>query len=181
MVLHDLVAQRLEEVRAREVWLHELDDIHALPVAELAAPDCALVLYGTQNQAEHLWPVARGWGFTADHAGGMGQAIEDRQEMGVRHRLLLRSAAEFFLVAERGKPRRLSKSERNLIVAPVRGHSRKPDEMYELCETMWPGPYVELFARVSAQGWLQAGDQLEPEQGEGRCASWRSTRACRAG
>jgi cystathionine beta-synthase len=29
----------------------------------------------------------------------------------------------------------------------VREHSRKPDEIYDQIEALWPGPYLELFAR----------------------------------
>lgn len=46
----------------------------------------------------------------------------------------------------------LARSSRNLIVATVREHSRKPDEIYELVEATWPGPYVELFARYPRSG-----------------------------
>jgi N6-adenosine-specific RNA methylase IME4 len=141
-----------------------LDDIKALPVEELAAPDCALVMYGTQNAAEHMWPVAREWSFTPIALGAWAKQSSTGRKWAFGTGYLLRSAAEFFLVAERGKPARLSKSQRNLIVAPVRGHSRKPDAMYELCESLWPGPYVELFARYRRVGWLQSGDQLESQQ-----------------
>ena len=68
---------------------------------------------------------------------------------------LLRSSAEFFLIGTRGHPRQLSRSARNLIIAPVREHSRKPDAMYVLIEATWPGPYVELFARYPRAGWRQ--------------------------
>jgi N6-adenosine-specific RNA methylase IME4 len=49
---------------------------------------------------------------------------------------------------------------RNLIVAPVREHSRKPDEIYQHIEQLWNGPYVELFARHRREGWQSWGDQL---------------------
>ena len=36
---------------------------------------------------------------------------------------------------------------RELIIAPVREHSRKPDEIYRRVEALSNGPYLELFAR----------------------------------
>ena len=48
----------------------------------------------------------------------------------------------------------------NLIVAPVREHSRKPDEIYDQIEALWPGPYVELFARHQREGWFSWGNEL---------------------
>ena len=49
-------------------------------------------------------------------------------------------------------------------MAPVREHSRKPDEMYELIEATWPGPYVELFARYPRAGWHQWPEIRSPIQ-----------------
>jgi hypothetical protein len=50
---------------------------------------------------------------------------------------------------------------RNLIVAPVREHSRKPDEIYNVVESLWPcGPFVELFARHRRPGWFSWGDGI---------------------
>jgi N6-adenosine-specific RNA methylase IME4 len=138
-----------------------LDHILTMPVAELAAPDCALVLWGTQNQTQHTYTVAEEWGFTPIALGTWAKQSKTGRKWAFDTGYLLRSAAEFYLIAERGKPKRMSKSIRNLIVAPVRGHSRKPDEMYAMCEAMWPGPYVELFARYRREGWRQSGDQLE--------------------
>ncbi len=42
---------------------------------------------------------------------------------------------------------------RELIVAPVREHSRKPAETRTRIAQPVPGPYLELFARSRAEGW----------------------------
>jgi N6-adenosine-specific RNA methylase IME4 len=57
----------------------------------------------------------------------------------------------------------LSHGERNLVVAPVREHSRKPDELYGVMERLYAGPYLELFARHPRAGWTGWGDQLPAE------------------
>ena len=50
---------------------------------------------------------------------------------------------------------------RNLIVAPVREHSRKPAEMHAALEAMFEGPCAELFARGPARpGWDLWGDEV---------------------
>jgi N6-adenosine-specific RNA methylase IME4 len=46
-----------------------------------------------------------------------------------------------------------------LILAPVREHSRKPDEMFARVERYCDGPYVELFARQSRPGWSTWGNE----------------------
>jgi hypothetical protein len=48
---------------------------------------------------------------------------------------------------------------RRLILSPRREHSRKPDEIYERIEELVEGPYIELFARASRDGWESWGDQ----------------------
>ena len=74
---------------------------------------------------------------------------------GTRHNI------EICWLGRRGKPKRLSKGVRELIVAPRREHSRKPDEQYERIEGLCPGPYVELFARQRWPGWYAWGNELE--------------------
>jgi N6-adenosine-specific RNA methylase IME4 len=46
-------------------------------------------------------------------------------------------------------------------------HSAKPPEIYEFIERLWPGPYVETFARNNRDGWTTLGDQV-PEVIRGR-------------
>lgn len=65
------------------------------------------------------------------------------------------------LLFTRGNPRRRSASVRQLVVAPRREHSRKPDEIYDRIETLIDGPYVELFARQRREGWSSWGNQLD--------------------
>ena len=72
-----------------------------------------------------------------------------------------RHNAEICWLGRRGKPQRKSKGVRELIVAPIREHSRKPDEVYQRIETLCAGPYVELFARQQWPGWICVGDQVE--------------------
>jgi len=73
---------------------------------------------------------------------------------------VLRSAAEPFLLGTIGHPEYRSRSVRNLIVAPVREHSRKPDAMYEMIEALVEGPYCELFSRTTRPGWDSWGNEV---------------------
>ena len=43
-------------------------------------------------------------------------------------------------------------------------HSAKPDEVYRRIERLFPGPYLELFARRERDGWTTWGDEIEREQ-----------------
>jgi N6-adenosine-specific RNA methylase IME4 len=44
---------------------------------------------------------------------------------------------------------------------PRREHSRKPDEVRDMVRRASPGPYLELFARLPAEGWTTWGNQID--------------------
>jgi N6-adenosine-specific RNA methylase IME4 len=71
-----------------------------------------------------------------------------------------RKAAEICLLFKRGNLDRRSKSVRQLIIAPIREPSRKPDEAYARIEQLVGGPYLELFSRSTRPGWDVWGDQV---------------------
>lgn len=50
-----------------------------------------------------------------------------------------------------------------VIQADRTQHSKKPDEFYELVETVSKGPYLEVFARRGRPGWHSWGNQIVNE------------------
>ena len=147
---------------SRHYPLMSLDAIKALPVAELAAPDCLLWLWATQAQLHQALVVMEHWGFQFKTTGTWAKQSRTGASWAFGTGYLLRSAAEFWLIGTRGQPKSESRSERNLIVAPVREHSRKPDQSYEMLERMFPAQRrCELFARYARAGWSQWGWGLE--------------------
>ena len=140
-----------------------IDDIAALPVHQLAGPDCYLFMWSTwPHLTDALW-VMQQWGFRYVTGGSWTKRTRNwNVNMGTGY--VLRSATEPFLVGKIGRPRPASRSVRNLILAPEdiadsieavrREHSRKPAQMRELIETLVPdAPRCELFAR---QPWAGA-------------------------
>ena len=73
--------------------------------------------------------------------------------------LTTRHNPEICLLARRGRARRIAKDVRELIIAPAREHSRKPDEAYRRIERYAAGPYLELFARQRRPGWTVWGNE----------------------
>jgi len=65
------------------------------------------------------------------------------------------------VLGTRGSPMRLSRSVRRLVVAPVREHSRKSDEVAQSIQQLMPGPYLEMFARERRFGWDAWGNEIE--------------------
>jgi hypothetical protein len=76
-----------------------------------------------------------------------------------------RKTCEFCLIARRGSPRRLSGGVNELVIAPRREHSRKPDETYARIEQYCTGPYLELFARQTWLGWTAWGAEADKFDG----------------
>jgi N6-adenosine-specific RNA methylase IME4 len=141
--------------------LMTLDNIKTLPVVELAAPDCCLCLWTTQAQLHQGLAVMESWGFEFKTAGTWAKQSPTGASWAFGTGYILRSAAEFFLIGTRGRPKIESHSERNLIVAPVREHSRKQDESYAMLERLFPNAKrCELFARSTRPEWDSWGDEV---------------------
>ncbi|MNQ97153.1 hypothetical protein D3C85_1127850 [compost metagenome] len=75
-----------------------------------------------------------------------------------------RKQAEICIMFTRGKPRRIGKGVRQIIEAPRREHSRKPDETHDRVQALVAGPYLELFARQPRAGWAVWGNQTDKFQ-----------------
>lgn len=144
-----------------------LAEIEALPVAQLAAPDCALFLWGTSPILPQALETLAAWGFKYKSVGAWAKRTRTDTAWQFGTGYLMRNAAEFFLLGTRGRPKCMVRNERNLIVAPVREHSRKPDQLRAKAMAMYGGPYLELFAREAAPGWARWGlevDRFEPDR-----------------
>jgi N6-adenosine-specific RNA methylase IME4 len=139
-----------------------LDEIKTLPVADMAAVDAWLFLWSTTP----LLPVALGvltaWGF--DYSGTAFAWAKLNPSGNGWHTgmgFTTRKNIELCLLGRRGHPRIRAHDVRELIVAPRREHSRKPDEQYERIERLCDGPYIELFARQQRPGWVALGNETE--------------------
>lgn len=139
-----------------------LDDIRAMPVLDLAADDCALFLWATDPLLPEALDVIRHWGFKYKTV-AFYWAKENMKSEGWFTGLgyWTRANPEQCLLATRGKPQRLAKDVRRLMVSPRREHSRKPDETYTRIERLVGGPYLDLFARQSRAGWDTWGNERE--------------------
>jgi N6-adenosine-specific RNA methylase IME4 len=149
-----------------------LDEIKALPIAAVAARDCHLFLWTTGPFLAHSIEIMRSWGFryssVAFYWVKMLRRLDGRQlrfipaaddDFHIGMGFTTRKNVEVCLLGRRGSPKRLSKTVRELIVAPVRQHSRKPDEFYGRVERYAAGPYLDLFSRIERDGWTAIGDQ----------------------
>lgn len=145
------------------------EELRALPVADLAAKDCVLIMWVIGSHLDQAIQLGRDWGFTFKSDGfvWVKTGKHDPKVRPISMGKWVRKQTEYSLIFSRGKPSRLDAGVRQLfetdehvIYAPRREHSRKPDDQYERCERLAAGPYVELFARQRHPGWDAWGDQV---------------------
>lgn len=136
-----------------------IDEIKRLPVADLASPDCCLLMWVTDPMLAHGLDVISAWGFVFKTVGFYWTKRNADGSPFTGMGYYTRANPEQCLLATRGKPKRQSRSVRRWIDAPRREHSRKPDEFFKRAEKLMLGPYCELFSRQSRPGWDIWGNQ----------------------
>jgi N6-adenosine-specific RNA methylase IME4 len=152
------------------------EEIAALPLASLAHGDgCWFFVWITSaidgpRFWEGIWPSWRDqglrysgrafvWFKTRRKRNGAPFLFPDSFHSGTG--FTTRKNAEDVLLFKTGEPKRLARDVREEIVAPIREHSRKPDEIFTRIERFCAGPRVELFARESREGWDSAGNETD--------------------
>lgn len=125
---------------------------------------CALVLWIPAPKIESGIEVMRAWGFepitkaflwVKKTRGGkphFGQGVYTRQ------------SDEDAWLGKIGKITPKRQDVRREVVAPVARHSGKPREIYERIESLWDGPYLELFGRSRRPGWCTFGNDAAVRQ-----------------
>lgn len=147
---------------ARHYDCMSIEDIAALPVGHLAAPNCALFCWVTNPLLAQAIDVIRGWGFTYKTV-AFTWAKRTRRDGGWHMGLgySTRANVELCLLAtmgEVGLP--LDRGVRSLIVEPLREHSRKPDRVRDdILRLYGDRPRCELFGRTQTPGWDVWGDE----------------------
>lgn len=150
-------------------------DIARLPVRDIAAPNCLLAMWWVPAMPTEALFVVEAWGFRLVTMKGFTWEKLTRNggvHFGLGH--WTRGNTEDCLFAVRGKVPRLDKGISQLIRAPIRAHSQKPDEARDaLVRLVGDVPRIELFARGAREGWVSWGDargaveEVAEEQGSG--------------
>lgn len=151
-----------------------LDEIKAMPVRELAAKDAHLFIWTTGPCLPQTFDVMEAWGFRYSAVAftwvKLKRSFDALQlrvlptlesDLHVGLGLTTRKNAEFCLLGRRGNARRNAKDVREIILSPVREHSRKPEEAAARIERYCDGPYLELFARAERPGWTVWGNETD--------------------
>ncbi len=132
-----------------------IDELCALPVADLAAPDSALFLWATFPQLPAALRLIEAWGFHYKSVAFVWLKKNKKADSwfyGLG--FWTRGNAEICLLATRGHPKRQAANIHQFIISPIEAHSKKPDEAREkIVALMGDLPRVELFARQSPPGY----------------------------
>lgn len=144
-----------------------LDDIKAIPVANVAAPSSHLYLWVPNALLAEGLAVLQSWGFTYKSNLVWHKVRKDGGPDGRGVGFYFRNVTELVLFGVRGSLRTLPPGRRqvNFLATQKREHSRKPDELYSIVEQCSPGPYLELFARHRRAGWEHWGNEVPDEVG----------------
>jgi N6-adenosine-specific RNA methylase IME4 len=151
-----------------------MDQLFALRVQEIASDDAVLFLWTTDPFLQRGMKLIEAWGFKFKTVAFYWAKIKktaDVNSLSERDFFTglgywTRANVEPCLRATRGKPRRISRKVRRLIISERREHSRKPDVVYDKIEELVDGLYIELFARSSRKGWESWGDQTSLFEGQ---------------
>jgi N6-adenosine-specific RNA methylase IME4 len=142
-------------------------EVCALPVEQLAADNCILLLWGTWPLLPDALRVMHAWGF--DYVTGfpwvkiegepsftLWGELDVKPQYGIG--FWVRGCSEFVFIGRRGSVSPPVEGFVGLLSENF-GHSRKPESLHHYAETL-SGPYLELFARRRREGWDAWGNQV---------------------
>lgn len=130
-------------------------ELCAMPVAALAAPAAHLHLWTTNAFLFDAPAIFDAWGFEFRST-----FVWCKRKIGIGN--YWRNSHELLLTGIRGNAKSFADHTLKSWLECDRGrHSEKPFIIRDYIRRASPGPYLELFARLPAEGWTSWGNQLE--------------------
>ena len=141
-----------------------MEDIKKIPVWDLAAKDCVLFMWCTDPLLNKQLEVINAWGFEYKTV-AFYWIKENKNKSNMRFwkgpGYWTRANPEIYVLATKGKPKRVGTNVDRLVIAERDVHSKKPliirDKIVELCGDL---PRIELFARTTAEKWSVWGNEV---------------------
>ena len=133
-----------------------IEELCALPVADVRADDCVLFMWTTSPKLEQAFQVIKAWGFKYKTS-----FVWDK----VKHNFGYYNSVrhEFLLIAGHGSSTPDVKELHDSVISIERSgkHSEKPEYFRELIDKLYTtGNKVELFARNKVEGWDTWGAEV---------------------
>jgi len=111
-----------------------------------AADDCILWLWTTNAFMHEAFHLLEAWGFEPKT---ILTWVKNRIGLGN----WLRGQTEHCILAVKGRPRVNLTNQSTVLFAKVREHSRKPEEFYQLVDSLCYGRKLDYFGRGKREGW----------------------------
>lgn len=131
-----------------------VDDIQALPVADLAAKDAHLYVWTTNRFLRDTFGIVETWGFKPSTV-----LTWCKAPMGLGMGGAYALTTEFVIFARRGSLKALSRVDSSWWQWKRGPHSAKPEAFLDMVERVSPAPRLEMFARRNRLGWDTWGNQ----------------------
>ena len=139
------------------------EELYQLPVAEIAADNCVLLLWATFPKLPEALRLIEAWGFQYKTVGFVWVKQNRKADSlfwGMGY--WTRSNVELCILATKGHPKRINAAVHQVIVSHIEEHSKKPQEARErIVSLMGDLPRIELFARQSTPGWDVWGNEVD--------------------
>lgn len=142
--------------------------VASLPVPDLLEDKGILFLWATSPRLDVAMTCIAHWGL---HFRGVAfvwvKARKDGMPIGAQgvRPSIVKPTAEYVLAASRvskGRPMKLAdEGVPNVILAPKRAHSQKPDQVVQSIDRLYPdASKLEMFARTERAGWDAWGNEV---------------------
>ena len=147
-----------------------IEEINKFPAQQISADNCALFLWVTYPILPECIETLKKWGFR--YVGVAFTWIKTNKNNGKPFFGMgnwTRANAELCLLGIKGNLKRKSAKVAQVVMSPLREHSRKPDEIRDkIVELMGDIPKIELFARQRFKGWDCWGNETNKFNKEGQ-------------
>lgn len=156
--------QSLDEFQYPTMKDSELLEYFATEVAPLASEDAVMIMWTTDAHLPVALKIGEAAGFTYKTVAFIWNKKTSRGNQVCFMSTWTMKGSEIALLFTKGRAHGLLKSRkvRQLVEAERREHSRKPDEVRDRIEEMFPETNkLELFARTSPRGWGVIGNETD--------------------
>ena len=133
-----------------------LEEIGLFPIIDNVADDCHMFMWTTVKHLPNAFNILAQWGFKyvftmVWHKPGGFQPFN-----------LPQYNCEFVVYGRKGSPEFVDLKAFPLCFnAPLREHSRKPDEFYDVVKRVCAGKMIDVFSREKREGFDQYGNECE--------------------
>lgn len=140
-----------------------LAEMKAMPVGNIASDDCALFMWVTDSHIDEAIELYKAWGFKYKTIAFNWVKKTTKGNYCKNVAPWTMKSSEICLLGTRGamSKHKIANNIESLVFAERTKHSRKPREVMHRIENLFGDiPRIELFARLSFEGWDCYGNEI---------------------